>query len=984
MVAYAVTQRRARFPDGTLQHLSGPRRAASPGARLGILQALRAGGSPVLTTTALQGLTGVSGAVQPVEFAAVSLVSTGHPGWSGYAAGYTDAPRTDVAGTVWQGDLDRTSVAVADVDVCEDPTALTAVVDADLTGDDPFVLVTAPGATTFSAQPLSQALVHNARAQDPVAENVTAWEVVPAAAGTWDRPASTLTAADGTARAAHRVTATSGALAAGTVLRPAQTSTACWSLVPGRQLTVAGWPGAAGGTGRAHYRVTLVDVAGATTTLDGPTFDVAVGAGTRIASTLAITTSIDVRSARVALVVDAGSAATALTWWTPQLYAGADRRGEGGLDVAGYPLGGLTFVVTPPATSVQGGRLLNRVDVYPLTDVGGITAASAAKILTAGAGSSTTVGWGEDDGAVTVVWDGNAAGQGDRYAVRVEEMRTGTGRQWAVLEVEGSFTLDLDVASIDVERAAEADPGDGSLPFGNFTAGSISVVAADSSDAGANSLSPARNPLVDTAHRIEAAVGVAYPTGETVPGVGALAGQTGVVEVVEAVPLGVFYSTGWDADSGTRKATITGTDVLGYRGPTAIDATPSGPGSADELVAGTWAGVSIEAELYRLAQVGFGLTPLLCDIRVPAYMLRWPYPKSTAGPYLAELATAARSTAYADGLGRLVVRTLDSVDAAATVALSDDVALIGARYPLSPDRVRNTVQVTGSPLAWLGLPPSTGATDPGTAAGRTWVLGDGVGAGERIAGGTALEQSSGGVTSPTPWVPADRDLRIAVGASLDVLVDWKTAHDFTLDSPTVPNSTTSRKILDAPQDIAAAWAAYLDTATLVVRRASATALSQNTPGDVTATARLYSTWGVLTFVNVGPEPVYVCRANVRGYPLRELALVGTARSAASVTRYGARQLNADVRLAQTSAQLRDVAAMQLDVWKGIEEDGTRRLPDITVETLGLPHLDPLSAAQVASTVTGVSGTFGILGHRLSWAATATSSLTLRRAPVLGS
>jgi hypothetical protein len=85
-----------------------------------------------------------------------------------------------------------------------------------------------------------------------------------------------------------------------------------------------------------------------------------------------------------------------------------------------------------------------------------------------------------------------------------------------------------------------------------------------------------------------------------------------------------------------------------------------------------------------------------------------------------------------------------------------------------------------------------------------------------------------------------------------------------------------------------------------------------------------------------------------------------------VKRYGERQLDVTARLVQTQAQVNALAALLLDTFRSIDDTGKRRIPDLTLDTLGLIHLAAGDVVLVAHSGKGFSGEYVLLSRRLTY------------------
>ena len=137
-------------------------------------------------------------------------------------------------------------------------------------------------------------------------------------------------------------------------------------------------------------------------------------------------------------------------------------------------------------------------------------------------------------------------------------------------------------------------------------------------------------------------------------------------------------------------------------------------------------------------------------------------------------------------------------------------------------------------------------------------------------------------------------------------------------------------------------------------------------GAYTITAAAYlADRAELTIRNDEPaRALVVADLRIKGNPLLESPLTTRAAHAPSVARYGPREVTVDARLIQTQTQLELVASVLLEAFRSIDDDGLRRLPDLSFDALGLIHLTAGDRVQLSDPARGLGGDYTILGRHL--------------------
>lgn len=375
----------------------------------------------------------------------------------------------------------------------------------------------------------------------------------------------------------------------------------------------------------------------------------------------------------------------------PELYAGADRGPLQGLAVAipphrglGYDLsyrddyvdhGGNLFTTTPVL------RRVTRVDVHGSDQLGHVTAAS---VLTSALEVGLVVG--SVDVPASVTWRASAAGPGrlsatfaepvDCYhvVVIVEETSSGHGAPVYVAEIDAQHTVDVSgrIVDLEIETTRELDPTTGSV-FGVSQASTITLTL-DNAD---RALSPLHVESIDTGHRIETAMRVHYAE----PAAGG-----GTVEVIEAVPTGVFYSDAWDAPGDSPVAVIEGVDRLGRFASTDV---------AEVLELGVSAPDLVRDLAFRYLDLG--RDEIVLDVP-STYVIPAAFPTGNLGQYLADLAAAVPAVIGMDRLDRLVLRQVSAESLVPAAELGPADAVVRAATPPGIESIRTVVTARGEPL----------------------------------------------------------------------------------------------------------------------------------------------------------------------------------------------------------------------------------------------------------------------------------------------
>ncbi len=110
----------------------------------------------------------------------------------------------------------------------------------------------------------------------------------------------------------------------------------------------------------------------------------------------------------------------------------------------------------------------------------------------------------------------------------------------------------------------------------------------------------------------------------------------------------------------------------------------------------------------------------------------------------------------------------------------------------------------------------------------------------------------------------------------------------------------------------------------------------------------------------------ISTVQVRGTPLVAAELVAVRDHPPSVRRYGVREAAVEAPLLQTQEQLEGVADAILDTFRGIDDQGNRRLPEVQIDTLGLLHLDVEDVTTLADPRGHLSGDYVLTSRQLDY------------------
>lgn len=788
---------------------------------------------------------------------------------------------------------------------------------------------------------------------------------------------------------------------------------------------------AVGSTMTLHLRARFDVGLGTEVVVDGPPVLVTGGTTTRLAAPLTYPAQATVRtiaSARLEIVCDATStgAAVAVNMDAPQLYVGADRGSNAGI-IAAVPDSGLAVA---ELTWADGARTVNRVEVHGERRLGRVTSARVdvqeAGAWIAGAG----VAWGA--GRLAVTLDREYAATGVR--LYIEETTSGrAGRVW-LTEVDPMLVRDLsdDVVTATVTAAAEAEPGRATLPVGNYQASTVELTL-DNTD---GSLFPERNAALDTGHRVEVALGVRYANvlpnpradlnldgwrtdttlgtltregAEPRPVLRVTAGQTSAVAehgdaVVAGQPVGVWsgvegrtigsayaFRAALLADLATAAASVASLALWGLRADgtgAAIATVAAGAGAAGltplavtcthaQLAGFTRiivrvaitgaAGDTLRVETLELNELTAAGAVVQTDELLPFgvfYTDAWNAPSDSS----------EASIGGADRLGRFADTPVDAavVQNIGAGALLRDLALTYLDADDDQLAVASTLDAYVLPYAYPTGSLGTYLADIAKATMST-LFADSL---DRLA-----VAARGNVdTDPVAEVRADNALiraRHPVALDAKVSIVQVTARPLRADP--------AADLWTAPDGgfVIAAGASIDVIAPYTTAPAVAAAVSAITAtGAYTITrAAFYSDAAFLTIRNDAAGSITVTTLVVSGQPLTELALTARREHPPSRRRYGPRVIETEARLVQTQTQLDTVADVLLDAFRGVDDDGVRRLASIELDAMPLLHADVRKRITVVEPASGIGRDYEATTRTVTYQRdTVTMSLLAREAP----
>lgn len=716
---------------------------------------------------------------------------------------------------------------------------------------------------------------------------------------------------------------------------------------------------------------------------------------------------------KLRFVVPAGSTVSRVEVSDLQFYAGTVRSNE-----AGRAASSANTDVVVEQVFDGGPRNVNRVEVHGEQRGGHVTAATV--FVSSDSGSTwTQVGTGEGYGRLAVDFPLVSDATGIRVAV--EETSGGQDALIYVTEVDPMYVADVsdDVEEVDVEWSREADPGSSSTPFGNYQSSTLDVTLDDT----AGQWNPARNATLDVGHRIEAAVGIRYSN---------ILGNPRADQDVSS----------WTVSSGA--TLVRETDVPDAPFETAFRVEYAGRSANDLLFSsstrfthggtrwrfGLW--VKLDGAPGTYGRLGFGYPGGIDDSARVDAGTGWQFvqtdqviPASSTNPtsygYLRVDRVAGDTPVVHVTRGRL-----EAVNSDGTLVELEEILPAGVFYsdPYDTDSTSPTVQITASDrlgrLAGVAVDEPVRVNQDVATIVKSLALKyldldeDQVSIGSSV-GDYVIPYAypSGPVgsyfadlakaTVSTLHVDALERLRIARRSDVTTGVVAEVRGDNALIShrrpPGVDVTTSIVNVNASPLTLGTAtelWAmpsggisvAPGKTYDLVTNYGTTPAVNAYVTGIVadgsyTVTrTRFGSDRAIVSIRNNEARTLVVADLRVNGTPLEESTLSARVEDAASVARYGPRELDVDARLIQTQAQVETVATVLLDTFRAIDDNGVRRLPDLSIDSLGLLHVEAGDRVVVRDTGEGVGSDYAVLGRKLSYSSGGVllDDVKLREAP----
>lgn len=697
----------------------------------------------------------------------------------------------------------------------------------------------------------------------------------------------------------------------------------------------------------------------------------------------------------------AGSTATRIELADFHAHAGAERSPERA-GLASIPAADLLVQETWTDP-----RSVNRVEVFGEYRASAVTAVSI-DVRTTVAGAWSLVAAGEGSGRLAV-----DIPEALIYGIRVHVEETtggetglgaggsalGTGSVVWLSEVDPMLIRDVtdQVESLDLEWTREADPGQSTTPVGNYQASSLSIELEDT----AGTWDPAVNASLDVGHRIEVAVGTrrsnvlgnpraavdatgyasgvtrwndgAPPDAPAVTGLKTTAGTGATVtRNAETVPAtsGSWRLTGWIAVEGTGA-----TGKLGIRAYNSAGTLLSTTLGADTIAeASGW--IPVAVDLGTLPAGTASLTPTLRAVGGAAdsgtlFVTRLALRQYTDATFVTPVEVEELVSA-----GVFYSLPFDTDSASETVTIEAVDRLGRESETIVEDAVREGQDV-GSIVADLALTYLDLDEDQLSIATSTgsYVIPYAYPTGPL--GAYLADLAKGTVAT----LHVDSLERLVLAARADTTTD--TVAEIRDDSSLIRHRrppgldvttaivevTASPMVTDVDSELWTLPAPGLSlpsgsTREILAPYGSPPAVDGYVSGVVAdgaytvTSSAFYSDRAVITVRNDEARTLILAAVTVRGLPLVAGELVARVTDAASVARYGRRTLTVDAPMIQTQARVDLVAAVLLDTFRAIGDDGIRRVPEVTFDALGLLHIETGDRVAVAGSE------YSILGRRL--------------------
>lgn len=710
---------------------------------------------------------------------------------------------------------------------------------------------------------------------------------------------------------------------------------------------------------------------------------------------------------RPLFLFDDPSTATRLEFRDVQVYSGEVRSDEAGLEVG---------ILTPPLAVEQRFdeiRRLNRVEVAGLHTVSQVTAISVEALLPDGLGW-TTIGTGEGIRAAADFPEIDTAG----IRVWIEEVQTSDGVPF-LTEVDPMLTTQLsgsEIESLEVEWSRETEPGTGSSPVGNYEASSLTLNL-DNTD---GRWLPQRNASLDLGHRVTVGLGIRWanqlqnPRGEENADGWSLSGGGSIYramggELGDDAPLDTAIAVTVNAGLTRSGYSDLIPAVDGDMGRLSGWYRLTGGGPTAQLRASivTFANTTDRTSATVVQRVSSAwIKPVDGWVFVPPLELVVADTVAVRVELTVQAGAGAAATAYAtrqrveweDGFGGILeTETIvpggvfytepydtDSESSTVEIQAVDRLGRFKDSAVSEAVRIDQSIQeiVTELALTFLDYDADQVLVDPSIAG---YVIPYAYPSGPV---GTYFADLAKAVVGT---LHVDQLDRLVLAQRQDVTGD--TAAEIRADNaliryrrPPAYDSTTSIVAVTAaplvPGAVEELWAMPPGGIVIpasgsyqIVAPYSTTPAVDGAEYDLVAdgpvdlvSAVFYSDRAELTYSNPSSSTARVIAdLRVTGSPLVESPLSARLAHDPSVRRYGPRELPVEAKLIQTQAQLQAVTEVLLDAFRAVDDNGVRRLPDLTFDALGLLHVTAGDRVALSDPRTSLGADYAILARKLTYA-----------------
>lgn len=717
-----------------------------------------------------------------------------------------------------------------------------------------------------------------------------------------------------------------------------------------------------------------------------------------------------------------GAEATGIEASGIQVYAGTRRPDESGVHAA-VPAKRLDVVETffaDTGKTIPSTRQVNRVEVAGELHGSRVTAASV-DVKVDGAWI-VGVGSGNGNGRLSIELDDTYRAQAVR--VGIEEVGSGHDGPVYVTEVDPRLVEDVtdEVAGFDVEWSRETDPGAATTPVGNYEASTLSLELDDT----AGRWNPARNASLDVGHRIEVATGVRYRNVSPNPYAdrdvaGWWRGATGsnpyrVAKGGHGLDDAAPYGTAVAIDSTGGQSALYGPSAFSFPGNARrlglwvriVSADPTATVTFDAYARGGTAQLlpaldrQGNAKPRPVARPGDGWVYLEVDSTfagsgnvdyLPALA-----GVSNGGATHTVYVTGVRSTVFDDGATRATERVFEELVSAGvfysepyetdsdspTVSIQgvDRLSRVRDAAVDEPVRIGQSVAriVRDLALRLLDFDEDQVAIHPTSGEYAIPYAYPSGGLGSYLAdlakatlGTLHVDPLERLVLAPRADVSGDVVAEIRAD---NALISFKRppSYDTTASVVTVnagPLETAPvEELWSMPAGgVTIAAGALLE---LVAPYGEAPAVNGYAHGlvadgdAVVEFAEFYSDRAVVRIRNNATSPVSVADLRISGNPLVERPISARRRHDPSVRRYGEREFVVDAKLVQTQGQADAVAEVLLDAFRGVDDAGVRRLPDLSFSGLGLLHVTAGDRIVLADPDRFLGAEYAVLSRKLTF------------------